>query len=442
MEMSEKWQRARLIPVVGTASGREREQRATSALLAVLSIVRPFSIELLSPLGASRAARATVDAYVEPPFKAVTGRDVRPDGLIRVRYGNQQPWTALVEVKTGTNELTLEQINAYIECAREHKYDHVITISNQIAPSEGVHPTESLKIRKDAKVKVSHFSWTRVAAISARVRDRTGIDDVEQDWILAELIRYLEHQSSGALEFDDMGPEWTSVKDGARAAALRRTDPAVLDIARRWDQLLTFAALKLGIQIGEEVEEVMPRAHRDDAAVRTKQFARDLSETGVLTGSLRVRNSVGDIDVAADLRARRLAIGTTVRAPHDKKARGSVSWLVKQLSESPPALEVEAIAKNHSTGPTAVLGALRDDPTDFYALLDDDVAKLRITWRTDLGTARRGGRGAGFVDSVLSSLLNYYRTTHQRIVAYPSRAPQVTEKGGATADVELGSQED
>ncbi|MFW7415278.1 hypothetical protein [Demequina sp. SO4-18] len=344
-------------------------------------------------------------------------------------------------MKTGTNALTLEQINAYIECARDNKYDHLITVSNEIAPSDGIHPTEGLRVRKDSKVKVSHFSWTRVAAIAARVRDRTGIDDAEQDWILAELIRYLEHQSSGALEFDDMGPEWTAVKDGARAATLRRTDPAVLDIARRWDQLLTFAALKLGIQIGEEVEELMPRAQREDAPTRTKHFARELSDSGTLSGALRVRDSVGDIDVTADLRGRQLSIGTTIRAPHDKRARGSVSWLVRQLSDAPPALEIEALAKNHSSGPSTSLGSLREDPAPFYSSLQSDVVKLRITIRSELGTARRGGRGSGFVDSVLSALLAYYRTTHQHVVAYPARAPQVTAKGGATADVELGSQD-
>ena len=54
------WKRARLIPVVGIKGDREAEQRATSALLAVLSIVRDFSHELLTPMGASSAGKATV----------------------------------------------------------------------------------------------------------------------------------------------------------------------------------------------------------------------------------------------------------------------------------------------------------------------------------------------------------------------------------------------
>jgi hypothetical protein len=50
-----EWQRARIIPVSGIGSDQEAEQRATSALLAVSGIVRPFSHAVLSPIGASRA---------------------------------------------------------------------------------------------------------------------------------------------------------------------------------------------------------------------------------------------------------------------------------------------------------------------------------------------------------------------------------------------------
>ncbi len=57
--------KARLIPVSGITSDQEAEERATSALLAVLTIVRDLSIELLSPLGASRAQKATVEAFSE-----------------------------------------------------------------------------------------------------------------------------------------------------------------------------------------------------------------------------------------------------------------------------------------------------------------------------------------------------------------------------------------
>ena len=80
-------QPARLIPVAGISGYKEAEARATSALLAVLTIVRPFSKALLTPLGATRADRATVEAFTEVAYDAPDGRTVRPDGLVRVSFG-------------------------------------------------------------------------------------------------------------------------------------------------------------------------------------------------------------------------------------------------------------------------------------------------------------------------------------------------------------------
>lgn len=60
---------ARLIPIAGISGNKEAETRAASALLAVLSIVRPFSQALFAPLGANRSARAKVEALLLSPMK-------------------------------------------------------------------------------------------------------------------------------------------------------------------------------------------------------------------------------------------------------------------------------------------------------------------------------------------------------------------------------------
>lgn len=183
-------QRARLTPVSGIGSVQEAEQRATSALLAVLTVVPDLSDELLGPLGASRAAKATVDAYSEV-IMSLDGRNIRPDGLIRVTYGKSS-WSTLVEVKTGDNTLEADQINAYWDLARGHGIDHILTISNEIAPNPDTHPTEGLKVRSNSRVGVSHLSWTAILSDAIRIQQHTGVQDPEQAWILGELIRYLQ----------------------------------------------------------------------------------------------------------------------------------------------------------------------------------------------------------------------------------------------------------
>src|SRR5689334_6750462 len=141
----ETWLAARLIPTSGINGAEEQERRATSALLAVMSAVREFGRAMTQPLG---APAGTVQTYIEVPFKLGDGKYF-PDGLIRVSRG-QREWTALVEVKTGSNELQPEQLERYLDIAREQNFDALITISNQIPPVPGQHPTvvDKRKLRR------------------------------------------------------------------------------------------------------------------------------------------------------------------------------------------------------------------------------------------------------------------------------------------------------
>src|SRR5688572_20612030 len=109
----EAWHEARLIPTSGINGAEEQERRATSALLAVMSAVREFGRAVTQPLGAPAGA---LETYVEVPF-LIGEQKCFPDGLIRVSRGSRR-WTALVEVKTGKNELKPEQLETYLDVAR------------------------------------------------------------------------------------------------------------------------------------------------------------------------------------------------------------------------------------------------------------------------------------------------------------------------------------
>ena len=107
-----------------------------------------------------------------------------PDGLIRVTRGSKS-WTALVEVKTGTNDLAVEQLENYLDIAREQGFDALITISNEIPAMAGQHPTKVDK-RKLRKVELHHWSWTDVLSVAVMQKEHRGVSDPEQAWILGE----------------------------------------------------------------------------------------------------------------------------------------------------------------------------------------------------------------------------------------------------------------
>jgi hypothetical protein len=173
------------------------------------------------------------------PFEA-DGRTLYPDGLIRVTRGSKS-WTALVEVKTGTNQLQAEQLETYLDIAKREGFDAVVTISNEIVSAAGEHPAFVDK-RKLRKVELHHLSWTQILSDAVMEKTYRGVADPDQAWILGELIRYLEHPKSGALEFDDMGQHWVDTRSAARAGTLRSSDAGSSAITARFDQLLRFIA--------------------------------------------------------------------------------------------------------------------------------------------------------------------------------------------------------
>lgn len=415
---------ARLIPVKGIANTREAEERATSAMLAVMSVVRDLSAELFSPLGASKAQRATVEAFTEVQFKA-DGRTVRPDGLLRISYGGKT-WAALVEVKTGDSCLELEQIKDYLRVAREHELDHVVTISNEIAPAPGVHPTPGAKVRSNSRVQLAHISWPQLVAAAVTLKQHIGVDDPEQAWLLAELIRYLEHPASGALAFTDMGAYWVQVRKGARDATLSRSDAGTVEVCQRWDQLIRYVALMMGAQTGQNIQPYVSRRYRTDPAARTVDLAASLAETGRVQASLNIPHATGPLLVIADLKARRIITSTTIDAPDDRGAKARITWLTRQLSNAPAGTMLEARIRHARNPVVAALERVAEDPT---ALLDPDrkePASFTVLVRTEMGSGRKAGtKTPGFIDTVEAAITGFYDRVLTGLHAWqPKPAPR------------------
>ena len=415
----QSWHEARLIPTSGINGADEQERRATSALLAVLSAVKEFNRALLKPLGAPAGA---VECFIEVPF-LLGEKKVFPDGLIRVSRGARS-WTALVEVKTGSNDLATEQLENYLDVAREQGFDAVLTISNEIPAVAGQHPTKVDK-RKLRKVELHHLSWSQVLAEAVMQKEFRGVADPDQAWILGELIRYLEHTRSGALEFDDMGESWTGVRDAVAAGTLRATDKGIPTVVARFDALLRFTSLSLGRRLGTEVVPVLSRKELADPTLRAAALTQQLAGTGQLTGVIRIPDTVGHLTITADLRASTITCHVDVDAPREGRPTTRVNWLIRQLKNAPDAARIECITA-HSRGASSaeLLRTVRENPA---ALITDparEIRTFRIALGTPLGTKRGRGRGA-FIDSVLNGVDNFYGQVLGDLKAWSAAPPRM-----------------
>lgn len=413
------WLAARLIPTSGINGAEEQERRATSALLAVMSSVREFGRALTQPLGAPAGA---VQTYIEVPFR-LGDKQFFPDGLIRVTRG-QRTWTALVEVKTGSNELQTEQLERYLDIAREQGFDALITISNEIPAIAGQHPTAVDK-RKLKKVALYHLPWTEILTIAVMQKEYRGVADPDQAWILGELIRYLEHPRSGAMEFSDMGSAWVTVREAVSAGTLRATDAGVAQVVGRFDALVRYAGLRLGRRLGTEVVAMLSRRDVTDPSLRSQALVNQLTTTGTMTGGLRIPGAVGALHVTADLRAGKVICHVDVDAPREGRQTTRVNWLVRQLKDAPETLRVEAFAL-HSRGPgnAELLGVVRGEPTKLIADPAKELKSFRVAYSSAAGTKRGTGRGC-FIDSLLAGIDDFYTQVIQNLKPWMPAPPRL-----------------
>ena len=426
----EKWQAARLIPTSGISGQDEAERRATSALLAVMSSVREFGQAIIKPLG---APAGLITTYIEVPFTLGEHR-CYPDGLIQTARGSQA-WTALLEVKTGTAELERTQIENYLDIAREQGFNAVVTISNQITPAPGVHPVTVDK-RKLKSVNLHHLSWAEIVTIAVRQRVHHGVSDPDQAWILSELIRYLEHPKSGALDFSDMGATWVTIREAVAAGTLRTTDKGLAEVVSRWEQLLRFAALRLGRELGAEVQVQLSRKEYADPTVRAKDQAASLIARGQLTGTLKIPNAAAPLEIIADVHAGKVTVSIDIPAPREGRPITRINWLVRQLKDAPAGLRIEAFAGNVRSSTSELLGTVRDDPAKLVADPSRELRVFKVAATSMIGVKRGTGRG-GFIDSVLAAIDGFYSSVVQELRPWSPKAPQLP-KGTATAASEAG----
>lgn len=418
MANDEKWQRSRLFPVTGIGNPNEQERRSCSVLLAVLTSVKEFGRALTARCG---APAGVIETFIEVPFE-FGSKTYRPDGLIRVTRG-QRTWTALVETKTGRNDLEAEQVTTYLQIAREQDFDAVITISHQVATTPGVHPV-AVDRRKTRKVDLLHLSWGRIHTEAIIQHSNHEVSDPNQAWLLSEFIRYIEDPKSGALDFEDMGPSWVAVRDGAANQTLRANDADTLAVVSRFDQLLAFCGMELSRRLGVHVSQRLAKAELDDQATRLQTQATALAQNGQLSGALSVPNAAVPVEITVDLRANRVDLRATITAPTDRRASARVTWLLNQLKAAPQALQVVAnVARAKSAGRSYPRSALGSDPKIIVETPSADIRSFTLTLSQTAGTKRGQGKGS-FVSSVTSLVDTFYTDVVQPLKPWVPPAPK------------------
>ncbi|WP_184593411.1 TerD family protein [Streptomyces violarus] len=400
---NESWKQARLFPVSALKNDRDRETRATSVLLSVMTQVPRFGRRITAPFGAPSGRMETFTEVSLP--HGDTPR--RPDGVIRVERAGKL-WTALVETKTNGNPLRSDQVQAYMDIAARRGYEAVITLSNDVA-LEGS-PLVDVKIdrRRKHQVALWHLSWAEVAHQAQMLIRHEGVGNAARTWLLQDLLHYLQHENSGCHGFQNMGSAWVPVRNGINDETLCQGDPRALEVVESWERLIRQVCLRLGGELGQKVLPAQRTRRGTDPGARRARLADQLCLEGRLQAELRVEGAPGLLTLSADLRTAKLRTSVEFPAPEQGYPLTWAKRLVRRLAEAPADLHVETLVEGETGGPRGTLERLRPEPAD---LLPKDNATRITGFRLSLFKGMGSGRGSaesGFIRSVDDAVQRFY----------------------------------
>jgi len=426
-------QHARLIPTVADS---KKEERATSTLLASFMVVPEFAREVLSEAGAPVGKRIKTVCYTEVTFKNnEKNKGPRPDGLVIISSGSKQ-WTALIESKIGNADLTKQQVEEYLDLAKTHGINALITISNQFATTPTHHPVKVAK-NKLRSVELYHFSWLSLKSKAVLLTANKGVDDPEQAYILSELVRYLDHDSSGVSSLTRMPSEWkdlcSSVQHGT---ALAKTSDVVESSVSGWHQLLRHLSLNLSMSIGQPVKIALSRAREKDAELNFSEDCADLAQNNGFSTEFEIPNTASRIIFSADCLRRTINISMKLDAPKDRtRATASINWITRQLKgKGVENVGVRAYWSRRIPMTSASLIEATENPE---VLIPEGVSDLptylEIIRVADLSSRFKGAKT--FVENCSKEFPSFYQDVGQHLSKWVAKAPQIKEKESSSSNL-------
>lgn len=421
---------ARLFPALDESS---KERRAASVFLATLSLLNELADTLLRRLGRPLGKRARVSCFTEVVLKSEE-RDApkfRPDGLIIVNTG-RDTWSAIVECKVGKAKIQREQLESYLRKARENDINCVITISNELVADPSHSPTD-IDGRLTKSTKHFHYSWLAIRSDAELIYSQGLVDDPEQKYVLAELIRFLRHASAGVEGFTQMPQQWEEV---VRQATLNmgwsRGDDRLQEIARAWLQEERELTINVSNQVKRHCRSRSARRSRRQGYDPLVSTVEELAERATLSTEIEVPGAAADLNVCANLRGRTTTISMTLRAPADKKRPESrLNWLLAQLKNTDPTnVEIRAHWPGRAKVTARPLVTLRSDPK---AIVDGNAGLIPHSFEVvrTVHSAKSFSSRRRFISELETGLAQYYEDVGQKLSAWSPKAPASAEESAA-----------
>jgi hypothetical protein len=412
---------ARLIPF----SKPGDEISLASVFMSSLKLIKEFRKQILSDLKMPSGGKLHV--YTEVCFSG--GKD-RPDGLLVVEKAGLIVDAALIELKNGSNDLEVEQLERYASIAKELEIPRIVTISNQFVSE----PTQSPVPMKNSKsLTFYHLSWSYILTVShiLLASNDTNIEDEDQKEIMKEVIHYFESDKSSVCGFNQMKKGWVeTVKKIHSRISLKADDIETKEAVLSWQQEEMDIALKLSKCLGVIVSSGESK-YKNDLSKRLEDDTKKLITTNSLNSGLKIKGAASRISITAFIDKRAVEMHVSVRPPHDKKIKGQMSWLEKQInlcqtknkdefSKIFPELFIDIEIKNTSR-PERVSAKNFWDVYDH--IKDKEIKEFGVVLFKDFGNDFSSR--TKFVSTIEDMAMNFYKLLVEHLKNHEVTAPKM-----------------
>ena len=321
---------ARLFPSLKSSN---HEQIAVSILLASFRVMPELLSELINDIGIRMSSKKLPETFTEVELaQQLPDQNSQPDGFIYVR--NRATWQALVEAKVGANKLDEEQTTRYLKLAKLNNIDALITISNEFTPRVEQSPL-TLPKKLTKKIKLYHFSWRLILTKANLMKYQKKLRSTEQQFVLDELIRFLNDDFTGAAGFAQMPPSWKDVCEKVGVGdRISQSDASVVEVAKSLVEEFSEIALVVSDHLGVNCKVKLPRHFISQEKLWQDQVVSIIAKSEPIICSYLIPDAAGELKVKIDIKSSKIEVGMEIEAPQDRGAKACISWLAKQITGS------------------------------------------------------------------------------------------------------------
>lgn len=257
--------------------------------------------------------------------------------------------------------------------------------------------------------------------------------DSDQQYVLAEFLRFIRHPSAGVASFDRMNLEWKDVVAKVQAGGtLNKNSPDVENTVASWHQETIDICLIMSRKLGRQVKVRLSRASARDPIQRLRDDCSILTKDARLACVLDVPDAAAPISVVADLRTRSVTVGMKLAAPTDRRSsKARINWLARQLARSEAKdIYVRAFWPGRASATLVSLADLRSKPEMLEATNTAMTPNsFEVLLVRDMGARFSGPRT--FIEGLEDTVPVFYEQIGQHIRAWVPPAPKLKEE---TAD--------